>query len=145
MLTLTVAAQAFAAEVSGKGSVTFVTSSEVSDLKHGNKLVRTHFKGVVLADDPKSSLHKSLQDCSGTTLLNKAGEQQSGAGYCAGTDPDGDIWWISWRSNATGSDWSFIGGTGKHQGTKGGGKTLNVLQTSDRLVISWEGSWTTSK
>ena len=145
IIACAVSAPAFAAEVSGKGTVTYSTTSEVSDLKGGGKLVRTHLKGVVLADDAKSSLNNSLQDCSGTTLLNRKGEPQNGGGYCDGTDADGDVWWISWRANANGSDWNFIGGTGKYQGAIGGGKTVNVLQTSDRTVISWQGSWTMTK
>ena len=138
---LFIGAAAQAAEVSAKGTVTYATTSEVSDYNAGAKLVRTTFKGVVLADDPKSSLNNSLQDCTGTTLVNKKGEQMGGGGYCAGVDPEGDIWWISWKSNAKGSDWSFIGGTGKYKDAKGGGKTENVLQTADRAVIKWDGSW----
>lgn len=142
---LVFAAPTIAAEVSGKGSVTYSTSSEVMELKGGDKLVHTAFKGVVLADDPKSPLNMSLQDCSGSTVLNKKGEPQGGGGYCSGVDSDGDIWWISWRGNAAGSDWSFISGTGKYDGVTGGGKTRNLLQTADRMVISWEGAWTTAK
>lgn len=143
VLALVFAAQAQAAEVSATGTATYVSSPDVTELKDGNRLVRAQLKGVGLADDPKSSLHQSLQSCGGTTLVNKKGETLAGAGYCDGVDRDGDLFWLSWRANATGSDWTFTGGTGKYAGVTGGGKTVNAVQAPDRLVITWEGRWTT--
>lgn len=144
VIAVAVSTSAFAANFSGKGTVTYATASDAVDLKSGGKLVRTHLKGVVLSDDPKSVLNRSLQDCIGTTLINKKGEPQLAGGYCDGVDADGDVWLISWRGNASGgSDWVFTGGTGKYSGANGGGKTVNLMQTEDRSVISWEGSWTT--
>jgi len=139
------AAPAPAAEYSGKGTVTYATSTEATELKDGSKLLRIRFKGVILADDPKSSLHRALQDCSGTNLLNRKGDMQGGGGYCDMVDADGDIMWIDWRSHGTGSDWSVIGGTGKYKAASGGGTTQNILQAKDRLVLTWDGAWKTPK
>ena len=138
-----ICAPALAGEMSAKGTATYTTVSEASD-HGGGKLVRTQFKGVVLADDPKSPLNNSAQNCSGTALMGKKGESQT-AGYCDGSDADGDVWLISWHGDAKGSEWTFVSGTGKWKNVKGGGKTENVMQAADRSVIKWEGSWSTGK
>ncbi len=141
------ASLAAAQEVKGKGHVVYVPhSTETFKLADGTPAMRMQSKGVVLAADPATSIHLSTQDCSGTYVMNVDGTMRTASGYCDGIDKDGHVWWIWWKGNQAGSNWGFLGGTGKYEGIKGGGTTKTEMQAADgRLVISWEGNWTTTK
>ncbi len=132
-----------AQEMKGSGRVSFVRhSSETFQLPDGTTGQRLHSKGVVIANEPTHPFHLSTQDCLGTYLMDSDGAVSSANGYCDGIDRDGHIWWIWWKNDQEGGSWGFLGGTGKWDGTEGGGTTKYELQSPDgRVVISWEGSW----
>ena len=136
------AAPVVAGAEDGSGTVTYVTvQSETTDLAGGGKVLRTHSKGVILADDPASDFHLSTQDCTGATVIGADGAV-SGTGSCDAVDRDGDTWAIWYSNSAAGRVWGVIGGTGKFAKMTGGGTTEPLLQTKDgRMTISWKGSW----
>ena len=132
-----------AAEESATGSATYIpVHSKAMELANGDTSQITHLKGVILADDPSVSLHLAMQDCVGTTVIPSDGGPPDGAGYCAGTDANGDLWWIWWHNGPGGNLWGFIGGTGKYKGIEGGGTTEQQVMGADgRMAITWKGSW----
>ena len=134
-----------AAEESASGTVTYIPVHSASEkLANGDTSQMMHLKGVVLTDDSSTSLHLAMQDCVGTTVIPADGAPPDGAGYCAGTDADGDLWWIWWHNGPDGNNWGFLGGTGKFKGIEGGGTTDQLVMGADgRQAISWKGSWTT--
>ena len=130
-----------AAEFTGSGDLTYITvDSETHERADGTVIARNHSKSVIRADDPSVPFHLATQDCIGTTVIRTDGGQ-AGSGYCDAVDKDGDVWWIWWRSNRNGSTWSFIDGTGKYEGIKGGGTTsIEAAYPDGRMAMTWNGS-----
>lgn len=134
-----------AKEEKGEGKVAYVIlSSTEFQMPDGRTARRIHQRGTILAEDPASSIHKSSQDCFGTMIMSADGPPAPGYGYCDGVDTDGDLWTIWWKNESGGgSNWGFLGGTGKFKGVEGGGTTKTELQSPDgRMLISWQGKWT---
>ncbi len=136
------ATSAVAAEVKGSGTVTYVpVATAVTKLASGGSLIKSHIKGVILANDTASPIHLAAQDCDGVTILAASGQQTAAAGSCHAVDADGDVWTLWYHNSAAGNNWGVIGGTGKFDGITGGGTTSPMANLPDgRFVISWDGA-----
>jgi hypothetical protein len=141
------AAAALGAEGSGGGTITYVGFHIGDrDVAGGSVLGQDHLRGVVLADDPAVPFHMSAQDCIGATVVGAGGAEGEGAGYCDGIDRDGDVYFLWWRNQADGRTWGFMGGTGKFEALTGGGTTEVLGGSADgRVVLRWDGTWTTKE
>ena len=138
---------AVSAEYSGSGTVTFVGNHIGSrGIANGNSLGQDHLRGVMIADDAANPLNLAAQDCIGSSIVAKDGVPGEDAGYCDGIDKDGDVFFMWYRNKDADNRWGFLGGTGKFEGITGGGTTTYVAgEPADRLVVKWEGKWTTAK
>lgn len=132
-----------AREVAGSGDGAYVTVHEESvELPHGETLRHYRTAGFVTSD-PGSPFHATEQNCSGSDLTSPDGGSVTSAGYCEGTDPSGDVWWIWWRGDGEGGVWGLLDGTGKFAGLKGGGSLRYVNRwPNGKFTIKWEGRWT---
>lgn len=137
------ASSAIAAEYKASGTVTYVPiSTAVTQIAGGRSLVKSHIKGVILANDPANPIHLSAQDCDGATILAADGQQIAASGSCYAVDADGDVWTLWYHNSAAGNDWGVIGGIGKYDGMTGGGTTSPMANLPDgRFVIGWNGTW----
>ena len=130
------------AEESGGGQASYVTVSvEEFELAGGQGAVRVHQKGSVTAEG--TPFHLGNQDCFSTAILAAEGPPTVTFGYCDSSDEDGDVWIVSFKNEADEpGTWKLIGGTGKYAGITGGGTSTVDMQSSDRMVITWQGKWT---
>ena len=137
------ASPTIAAEYKASGTVTYVpVSTAVRQIAGGRSVVKSHIKGVILANDTASPIHLSAQDCDGTTILAADGKQIAASGSCHAVDADGDVWTLWYHNSAAGNNWGVIGGVGKYDGMTGGGTTTPLANLPDgRFVISWDGAW----
>ena len=142
LLLLTVAGPAAAGEVSGGGEAAYVTLSEERvELLGGNTLRNYRSAGFVTAK-PGNPFHDTEQNCSGTDLIGADDEIVRSAGYCEGSDVEGDVWWIWWRGDAEGGVWGLLDGSGKFAGLTGGGSMRTLKRwPNGKYTIRWEGSW----
>lgn len=138
-----VTTSAVAAEFKDSGTVTYVPiSTAVTKLANGGSLIKSHIKGVILANDTANPIHLSAQDCDGAAILAATGQQIAASGSCHAVDADGDVWTLWYHNSAAGNNWGVIGGTGKYDGMTGGGTTTPIADLADgRFVISWDGAW----
>jgi hypothetical protein len=128
----------------GGGYVVYVPShDQATELPDGRLRTSNALKGVVIADDAENPFHLMSQDCAGTGLATADGMPIRTAGYCAGRDDDGNMWWLSYWNDAEGGTWTILGGTGTFEGMEGGGTTrVEALDPDGRFTIRWQGSWT---
>jgi hypothetical protein len=134
-----------AAELKVSGTVAHViVSSESQKLDDGRTILHVHVdKGIVEANDPKSPLHLTWRDCSGTLIMDAKGNFVDGAGHCENFDKSGDGYWNTWNLVPEGGNkWSVYHGTGKFEGMSGGGTSKVIANFPDRYVISYEGTLT---
>jgi hypothetical protein len=147
---VTAAASTQAAETRVRGEIPFkVVSHHESKLADGSVVSRDHFRGTIKDSDSTSPLNGASHDCFGSILYAPDGEQIiEGHGTCDAIDKDGDVWWLTWKSDAPGeSRWTMIGGTGKYKGLSGSGKTTFTMEnfnvagnaTPSALLARYEG------
>lgn len=148
-ITVVAAATTHAAEVKVSGTVVHVIdSNDVPDshasqkMDDGRTILHVHDKGIVEASDPKSPLHLTARDCSGTLILDAKGNFVDGAGHCVNLDKAGDEYWNTWTSSPEGNIWRVYHGTGKFEGMSGGGTSKVIAYFPDRYIISYEGTLT---
>ena len=133
---------ALAAEYKGSGTVTYVpVATAVTQITGGRSLVKSHIKGVILADDTTNPIHLSAQDCDGVTIIAADGKQIAASGSCHAVDADGDVWALWYHNGAAGNNWGVIGGIGKYDGMTGGTTSPLANLPDGRFVISWDGAW----
>jgi hypothetical protein len=131
-----------ARETRGSGEGAYVTMHEESSELPGGRTLRHYRTAGFVTSDPASPFHRTEQDCSGTEVSGAGNESVSDAGYCVGTDPEGDVWWIWFRGDDEGGIWGLLGGTGKFEKLKGGGSLRYVHRwPSGKYTIKWEGTW----
>ena len=126
------AAPALAAEMKIAGEIAFtVVSHDETRLADGSVVSRDHLKGTIKDDDSASVLDGASHDCQGSILYAPGGEEiVEGHGSCDAIDKDGDVWWLTWTTEASGeSTWTMIDGTGKYEGLSGSGKTTFSMET----------------
>jgi hypothetical protein len=142
-LAACLAAPHLAAAEEGSGTVTYVSmGKEVTELANGETIIRSHSKGIILADETELPFHLASQDCRGATVIGADDQPVSDMGSCDSVDQDGDIWWLWYRNDSSGRVWKVIGGTGKYERMTGGGSTdLLVSYPDGRSTISWQGTW----
>lgn len=141
VLFLTLASGSAAQERSDSGSFSFsISSSEDMPLTDGSSLMRTVQSGILMADDPASSLGPAAGTCSGSTVES---ESLSVGGHCDFVDMDGDVWTIWYKADQEGGSWGFLAGTGKFNGIHGGGTFRGGEAWSDgRGINYWDGTYT---
>ena len=116
---------ALAEEVRGSGQGVYVQQSLHSfNLPHGGIAQRTTSSGFILADDPNNPLHRTNQNCSGTSIASSDGRNYLGSGYCDMIDSSGSVAWSWYRGNETGGTYNIVLGWED-------GKQINT----------WEGTW----
>jgi len=137
------ASSAIAAEYKESGTVTYVpVSTAVTQIAGGRSMVKTHIKGIILANDTANPIHLSAHDCDGATILAPDGKQIAAYGSCHAVDADGDVWTLWYHNSAAGNNWGVIGGVGKYDGMTGSGTTTPLANLPDgRFVIGWDGAW----
>lgn len=134
-------APAIADDMAGNGTVSYVTKNLAGRNVSTGNLGIMHAKGTIIASDPAHPMHLNTHDCTGSAIADANGAPTGGAGNCVAVDGDGDVWWLWYRSDAMGSTWGVMGGTGKFEDAEGGGTTKNIALSPDgRLTISWEGT-----
>ena len=131
-----------ARETRGSGEGAYVTMHEEKVELDGGRTLRHYRAAGFVTSDPASPFHRTEQNCSGTEVIAVGGGSVKGAGYCDGTDLDGDVWWIWFRGDDEGGVWGLLGGTGKFEKLKGGGSLRYVHRwPGGKFTIKWEGSW----
>lgn len=134
-------AAAEAREFQASGDGAYVTLSEERVELDGGRTARHYRTAGFVTSDPQSPFDRTEQNCSGTEVTNA--ESTTAAGYCDGSDRDGDVWWIWWRGDRDGAVWGLLSGTGKFAGLKGGGSLRYVDRfPNGKFTIKWEGRWT---
>lgn len=130
---------ATAGEMKGEGTASYIMHRiAATRLADGRTLSQAHLKGVILAADPAWPFNLSSEDCNDTSLVDHDGKLLKEYGECVAVDKAGDVLWLKYDGSDAGSTWQVIGGTGKYDGSTGGGTTKNLLATRDgRLAISW--------
>lgn len=126
------------------GSATYiVTDNQVTTHANGTTTTVQTSRTIIECDDESISFHKAPQTAVGTVVQDADGNVLASVGYCHAVDADGDVMYIYWRMAGNGSEWSFVSGTGKYEGIKGGG-TSEVLTTLEdgSQMIRWHGKWT---
>jgi hypothetical protein len=138
------AAATHAAELKVSGTVAHViVSSESQKLDDGRTILHVHVdKGIVEANDPKSPLHLTWRNCSGTLIMDTKGNFVDGGGHCENFDKSGDGYWNTWTFTPEGNKWSVYHGTGKFEGMSGGGTSKFIANFPDRYAITYEGTLT---
>jgi hypothetical protein len=138
------AATTHAAELKVSGTVVHViVSNESQKLDDGRTILHVRDKGIVEANDPKSPLHLTWRDCSGTLIMDTKGNFVDGGGHCENFDKSGDGYWNTWNLVPEGGNkWSVYHGTGKFEGMSGGGTSKVIANFPDRYAISYEGTLT---
>lgn len=143
------AATTQAAELKVSGTVVHVIDSNDAIDSHasqklddGRTILHVHDKAIVEASDPKSPLHLTSRDCSGTLILDAKGNFVDGAGHCVNFDKSGDGYWNTWTTSPEGNIWRVYHGTGKFEGMSGGGTSKVIANFPDRYIISYEGTLT---
>jgi hypothetical protein len=128
-----------------RGTITFVGNHiESRGIAGENSLGQDRMKGVIIADDATSELHLADVDCFSSSIVDKDGVPGDSAGYCAGIDKDGDVFFLWNRSTGIERRWGFFGGTGKFEKINGGGTTEYVSgEPAERLVVKWAGVYHT--
>jgi hypothetical protein len=130
-LALTMALPVQAAETEISGEIQFkVASHDATKLADGGVVSRDHLKGTITDSDNASPLNGASHDCFGSILYAPDGEQiVAGHGTCDAIDKDGEAWWLTSTTEASGgSTWTMIGGTGKYEGLSGSGKTTFTME-----------------
>jgi hypothetical protein len=88
--------------------------------------------------------HMSTIDCVGMVEV-LPDQTYKGNGYCTLTDREGDKLYQRWSagSEASANRYETVGGTGKFEGAKGQGTTVQTEISSGpqgRSVVRWKGS-----
>ena len=143
VLFFALAACGVARTITGQGEGYYVrTVVEQVDLADGSSIQRILSEGFLVAADPSNPFHQNAQDCIGTGVFAADGSIISQAGYCHGTDEDGDMCWLWFSGDQDAGRWGFLSGTGKYEGASGGGTfTAGVVTPDGKAHNSWEGSW----
>ena len=141
--TAGLATESTAQELTAGGYATYMqTDATTTALADGRTRVDAQLDGYVLTDDPSTPIHLVAQDCASTNLVAADGSIERSAGYCAGRDADGDLFWIWFWNGGNGGEWGIINGTGKFEGMTGGGTSEPRAGDPDgRFAIRWEGTF----
>ena len=126
------------------GDATYiVTDNQVTQHANGTTTTVQTSKTIVICDDESVGFHMAPQTAVGTVVQDADGNVLSSVGYGHTVDSDGDVMYISWRMIEGGSEWSFVSGTGKYEGMKGGGTSKVITRLEDgSQLIRWHGKWT---
>ena len=92
-------------------------------------------KGIARSSADKKAFDNNSFHC--VTLVKMSGGQRSGHGICRFLDPDGDAVVGEQVLGPTDGNWTFLEGTGKWKGIKGGGKFSTI--TSAKPIVAGTG------
>jgi hypothetical protein len=134
------------ASAMASGQNAYHTTRSSYELPTGDTMLFLNFDGVQFNDQSNLPGDRAHQTCHATCLVSGSLLPASRAkcrGYCAAVDAEGDVWWIQWdRLKEGGGTWSYLGGTGKYEGVKGGGDwTAEGLQGPNIVSNSWRRTW----
>ena len=134
------------ASAMASGRSAYHTERSSYELPNGDTMLYLRFDGVQFNDQSNDPSHRAHQACHATCLVSGSLLPTSPAkcrGYCAAVDSEGDVWWIQWdRLIEGGGTWSYLGGTGKYEGVRGGGDwTAEGLQGPNMVSNSWRRTW----
>ncbi len=110
------------------------------DLPNGGYVVEAASTGFMVMAETSEPMHKSKEDCNGTTEYDADGNTVQGGGFCTVADKDHDAYWVWWAVDADGGTWGIFAGTGKYEGATGGGTWEVSEQWPDgKYEANWRG------
>jgi hypothetical protein len=111
-------------------SLTSCRSGTVDMLSASKELAvyRYELKGIDQDRNEDKTFENFTHRCMGVSRVQ--GDVNSTSGYCKYMDPDGDFWIVEFNGESGGKKlpWTFIQGTGKWKGIKGGGTAQNYTR-----------------
>ena len=112
--------------IESTGHYVRVNDPEMLELEGENEVYLGYQRHIAVeAKDGQTESHW----CYGANII---GEESLafGGGYCIAIDEDGDAYWTWFQVRRRGGfDWQVMGGTGKYEGSTGGGESIatNVM------------------
>ena len=115
---------------------------ETFELPNGKTFSSLRSKLVHLGVSDGNPFDKAISTCSGSCTMEADGSAGMCFGACSGYDVDGDVYHFIWDGFADGT-WTLIGGTGKWEGSSGGGKWYpGAMASSGFANPNWDGTIT---
>ena len=140
MLGLVLLAACTAALAADNHSLLTPGASNEFDLPNGGRVVQATWFGFALMGDTSDPLHRSNEDCHGTTELDADGNTVQAGGFCTLADKDHEAIWVWWAMDGDEGTWGVYAGTGKYEGATGGGTwEWGKIWPDGKVDNNWRG------
>ena len=142
LITIAVTAHAEDLERGWGFSATERTITGQHPLAGGGELRTRRSSGIFFTYDAALPFNGSSYECLSSFYMAASDPHGHGHGQCYGIDPEGDIWWAQLRGGRDYGTWTFLDGTGRYLGVKGGG-TWDTRATAGpkKYITTWKGQW----
>lgn len=123
-------------------SATERTIADEHVLPNGGKLLTRQSSGIFFTSDTTLSFNGSSYECVYSVHVPSNDPKGRGHGQCYGVDSQGSIWWVQLKGSRNYGTWSFLDGTGRYKGVKGGGSwDATATAGPKKFVTTWKGQW----